>query len=54
MNKPKRRPAMASNDSARRQTNGSIFGDTASSEQSLDDVILSYLEDDAGDETGST
>ncbi len=43
---PVGRPAMASNDSARRQPNGSIFGDTAASEQSLDDVILSYLEDD--------
>jgi hypothetical protein len=49
MNAPKSpvgRPAMASNDSTRRQPNGSIFGDTAASEQSLDDVILSYLEDD--------
>jgi hypothetical protein len=54
MNAPKPRPAMASNDSTRRQPNGSIFGDTAASEQSLDDVILSYLEDDAGDGTGRT
>ena len=54
INAPKPRPAMASNDSARRQPNGSIFGDTAASEQSLDDVILSYLEDDTGDGTGST
>ena len=52
MNAPKPRPAMASNDSARRQPNGSIFGDSAASEQSLDDVILSYLEDDTGDGTG--
>lgn len=48
------RPAMASNDSARRQPNGSIFGDTAASEQSLDDVILSYLEDDSGEGTSRT
>ena len=54
LNAPKPRPAMASNDSARRQPNGSIFGDAAASEQSLDDVILSYLEDDTGDGTGST
>ena len=52
MNAPKPRPAMTSNDSARRQPNGSIFGDSAASEQSLDDVILSYLEDDTGDGTG--
>jgi hypothetical protein len=38
---------MASNDTTRRQPNGgSIFGDSTASEQSLDDVILSYLEDD--------
>jgi hypothetical protein len=38
---------MTTNDSTRRQPNGgSIFGDNATSEQSLDDVILSYLEDD--------
>ena len=54
MNAPKPRPPMASNDSARRQPNGSIFGDGVASEQSLDDVILSYLEDEPGDGTGHT
>ena len=47
---PVGRPAMASNDSTRRQPKGSIFGDTAAREQSLDDVILSYLEDDTVEE----
>jgi len=52
---PKPRPSMASNDSTRRQPNGgSIFGDNAASEQSLDDVILSYLEDDTVDPAGRT
>ena len=52
---PKPRPSMASNDSARRQPNGgSIFGDNTASEQSLDDVILSYLEDDTVDPAGRT
>jgi hypothetical protein len=52
---PKPRPTMASNDSARRQPNGgSIFGDSTASEQSLDDVILSYLEEDSGDPAGRT
>ncbi len=45
----KRRPATQPDDGARRQPKPSLFGDTAASEQSLDDVILSYLEDDAGD-----
>jgi hypothetical protein len=49
INTAKRRPASPSNNDARRQPKPSLFGDTAASEQSLDDVILSYLEDDAGD-----
>lgn len=40
-----------SNDGAARKPSKSIFGDSAASEQSLDDVILSYLEDDAGEGT---
>jgi len=43
------RPAKASNDTARRKPSRSIFGDAAASEQSLDDVILSYLDDDTGE-----
>ena len=57
MNSPKPavgRPTIASSNTARRQPNASIFGDTATSEQSLDDVILSYLEDDSGDGTRRT
>jgi hypothetical protein len=42
-------PTVGSNDSARRHSNKSIFGDTGASEQSLDDVILSYLDDDTGE-----